>query len=492
MYLGIDLGTSGVKVILMDDAQNIVTTGHGSLQVSRPKPLWSEQNPKDWWNATNHAIHEIQQTHQKQLSQVRAISFSGQMHGAVLLDKKGQPLRPAILWNDGRAMTQCQTLMQREPQALQITGNLIMPGFTAPKVLWVRDNEPEIFSQIKKILLPKDYIRFLVSGDYATDCSDAAGTMWLNVGKRNWSEEMLRATELTIDFMPTLYEGSAVTGKILPAIAKQWGIPADAIIVAGGGDNAASAISVGVIPTGSAFLSLGTSGVYFVADDAYQPNPGAAVHTYCHCLPKRWHEMTVHLSAASCLNWLRLLLDVNNLNPLIAEAKKHEHETEAHIPIFLPYLSGERSPLNDPYARGVFFGMTHETKSYHLVQAVLEGVAFAFAQGQQAMLDAGVKIKDISVVGGGATTPFWSEILSAALKQTLTYREAADMGGAYGAARLAWLAVHAADPATAFPPPPIVRQVAPTASRVLRYEKKQKLFAELYQQLKGTFAAAYT
>jgi xylulokinase len=489
MYLGIDLGTSGVKVILMDDEQHIIATSHAALRVSHPKPLWSEQNPDDWWTATQKAVHAIKQTHKKQLAKVRALGFSGQMHGATLLNKQGRPLRAAILWNDGRAMTQCQTLMQREPRALQITGNLIMPGFTAPKVLWVRDNEPAIFAQTKKILLPKDYLRLLISGDYATDCSDASGTMWLNVGKRAWSPEMLAAGELSLDYMPQLYEGSAITGKVSTAIAQDWGIPKNTVIVAGGGDNAASAISVGVIATGNAFLSLGTSGVYFVADEKYQPNPGATVHTFCHCLPNRWHEMSVHLSAASCLTWLKNLLAVKNLNTLIATAKKHE--TDANTPIFLPYLSGERSPLNDPYARGVFFGMTHETKSYHLVQAVLEGVAFAFAQGQRAMLAAGVKINDISVVGGGARTLYWGEILSAALNQTLTYRQAADMGGAYGAARLAWLAMHDDDPVHAFPPPPILREIKAEKQRILRYKAKQKLFAELYQQLKGTFAAAY-
>ena len=260
-------------------------------------------------------------------------------------------------------------------------------------------------------------------------------------------------------------------------------------MVAGGGDNAASAVSVNVIESGNAFLSLGTSGVYFVADEDYHPNPDATVHTFCHCLPNLWHEMTVHLSAASCLSWLKNLLGISDLEPLIQEAKANE--TDANVPIFLPYLSGERSPLNDPYARGVFFGMTHETKACHLTQAVLEGVAFAFAQGQAAMYDAGVNINNISVVGGGAKNAYWGEILSAALNKSLVYRKAADVGGAYGAARLAWLAANGGDPRTVFQSLPINYVIEPNQNRSERLIHKQALFAELYQQLKGTFTATY-
>lgn len=490
MYLGIDLGTSGVKVILMDDQQTIITSSTARLTISRPQSLWSEQNPNDWWGATQNAIRKIKYTHANELKKVRALAFSGQMHGATLLDKNDNPLRPAILWNDGRAMAQCHTLLQRAPRALEITGNLIMPGFTAPKVLWVQENEPALFQKIKKILLPKDYLRLLISGDYATDFSDASGTSWLDVGKRQWSNALLTATGLTPEFMPALYEGSAITGAILPAVADVFGIPKNAAVV-GGGDNAASAISVNVTEPGKAFLSLGTSGVYFVASECFKPNPLSAVHTYCHCLPNLWHQMTVHLSAASCLGWLRRLLnlDIDRLNALIRQAKRDE--TNPNIPIFLPYLSGERTPHNDPYARGVFFGMTYETKIHHLVQAVLEGVAFAFAEGHAAMHATNVKIEDISVIGGGARNIYWGEILSAALNKPLIYRESANVGGAYGAARLAWLAINGGDPRTALRALAIKKTIEPDQNRVERYVEKQTLFTELYQQLKKTFANAY-
>jgi len=484
--LGIDLGTSCVKVILINDQQHIVASHSVPLTVSRPHPLWSEQNPEDWWHATQSAMLKLKQTHAKELMQLRAIGFSGQMHGATLLDKQGRVLRPAILWNDGRAMTQCQTLLQREPQAIEITGNLIMPGFTAPKVLWVKDNELNIFNQIDKVLLPKDYLRYKISGDYATDLSDASGTSWLNVSQRCWSDAMLAATELAQHHMPTLFEGNQITGTVTKTIAQHWGIPDDVVLVAGGGDNAASAISMNVTQPGSAFLSLGTSGVFFVADQQYRPNPQQAVHTFCHCLPGLWHEMTVHLSAAASLDWLAHILNNQNIADLIQQAQQHE---SADTPIFLPYLSGERTPHNDPYARGVFFGMTHNTQAPHLVQAVLEGVAFAIAQGQQMMQSAGVTIDEVSVVGGGARSRYWGEILSAALQRPLVYRQASNVGGAYGAARLAWLAIHdTVDPLKAFASPPIDYIIEPDPQRVDQYVNKQPLFNELYQQLKGTFA----
>ncbi len=489
MYLGIDLGTSGVKILLMNEEHQVISTETVALPISRPKPLWSEQDPEDWWQATVTGINTLKKSHSKALSSLRAIGLSGQMHGATLLDKHGNILRPAMLWNDGRAMTQCETLLQREPKAQTISGNLIMPGFTAPKVLWVYDNEPDIFAQIDKVLLPKDYLRFRLSGDFSTDLSDASGTSWLNVKDRCWSEEMLTATKLSIKQMPTLHEGTDITGTISSDVAELFGVPKVTKIVAGGGDNAASAISVNVTQPGRAFLSLGTSGVYFVADNDYHPNPEATVHTFCHCLPNTWHEMTVHLSAACCLDWLANLLQRRDIGALLDEAHKNE---STDTPIFLPYLSGERTPHNDPYARGVFFGMTHNTKAHHLAQSTLEGVAFALAQGQQAMEQAGVAIDEISVIGGGAKSYYWGEILSAALQKPLAYYKTGEVGAAYGAARLAWLALHPdCSIENAFPPSPIDHIIKPSEERQQRFARQQIIFNELYQQLKGTFAKAY-
>jgi xylulokinase len=487
MFLGIDLGTSSVKIVLMDEKQALIAVADKSLPISRPHPLWSEQNPKDWWEATEQAIAELRRNHESELQQVQCIGLSGQMHGAVLLGKDHEPLRPAILWNDGRSGRECQILLKRVPNALAITGNMIMPSFTAPKLLWVAQNEPEVFSKINKIILPKDYLRLKMSGIYATDMSDASGTSWLNVGKRSWSEEMIEASETKISQMPELFEGVQVTGCVIPEVAKRWGIPLKTLIVAGGGDNAASAVSLGATETGEAFLSLGTSGVYFVADNQFRPNPKDTLHTFCHCLPGRWHQMSVHLSAASCLEWLARVLDSQDIPGLIDKAKSHHPD---HTPLFLPYLSGERTPHNNPHAQGAFVGLTHLSESAELIQAVLEGVAFAFREGQEVIHKAGVKIQSVSVIGGGARNTYWGEILASILQRPLIYRRQAAVGGAYGAARLAWYAIHKGDIKSVFPSPEIEHIINPVEAYP-RLAKKQRLFAHCYQQLYPVFDAIH-
>jgi len=486
MYIGIDLGTSSVKIVLMDEAHHVAATAEQPLQVSRPQPLWSEQDPHDWWRAVQSAINRLKHDYRNQLQQVRAIGLSGQMHGAVLINKQNQPLRPAILWNDGRSEAECRTLLQRAPEALAITGNLIMPGFTAPKLVWVSKHQPDIFSNVSKVLLPKDYLRLKITGTYATDMSDASGTAWLNVSERRWSPEMLAATGLNEQQMPELFEGTEITAPVLPNIAEDWGIPKDCVVVAGGGDNAASAISMGVIETGQAFLSLGTSGVYFVADDQYRPNPQQTLHTFCHCLPQRWHQMSVHLSAASCLDWIGKVLGQTDIPFLFELAQQHHPQT---TPVFLPYLSGERTPHNDPYARGALVGMTQATGAAELVQAVLEGVAFAFAQGQTVIEDSGVGIDTVAVTGGGARSAYWGEILATVLQRPLIYRRQAAIGAAYGAARLAWYSQHGGEFSAAFPTQEIEHIISPIASKYSKYQRKQRLFESMYPQLKSSFKA---
>ena len=307
MYLGIDVGTSGVKVVLVDDAQRVVDQETAPLRVSRPRPLWSEQDPEDWWRATEAAVAALKDRQASALSGVRGIGLSGQMHGATLLDGKDRPLRPAILWNDGRSGAECAELEGRVPASRSITGNIAMPGFTAPKLLWVARHEPEIFAQVAKVLLPKDYVRLRMTGRHASDMSDAAGTLWLDVGARAWSEEMLAGTDLALRHMPELFEGSEATATLVPDVAARWGVPPDARVAGGGGDNAAGAVGTGVIAPGNAFLSLGTSGVIFAASDGFRPNPDQAVHAFCHALPGTWHQMSVILSAAACLSWVTKL-----------------------------------------------------------------------------------------------------------------------------------------------------------------------------------------
>jgi xylulokinase len=486
MYLGIDLGTSSVKVVLLNDEQEVIGQHSQPLTVSQPKPLWSEQDPEHWWQATREAMRQLKKQYSKSLGAVKAIGLSGQQHGATLLDKSQKVLRPAMLWNDGRAMAQCKTLSLVDNHA-DITGSAIMAGFTAPKVLWVSEHEPEIFKQIDKVLLPKDYLRLRMTGDYATDLSDASGTAWLDVGKRNWSDAMLAATGLTQDHMPKLHEGSQITGTLSASIANEWGMQANTVVVGGGGDNPAGAISMNVIKPGSAFLSLGTSGVYFVASHSYQPNAAGGIHTFCHCLPEQWHYMSVHLSAASCLSWLANTLQVASTKELLLEAEKN-FTTDSHSPvIFLPYLSGERTPHGNPHAKGLFFGMTHSTNRSDLTRAVLEGVAFAFADGQDAMLQANVVIDDVSVVGGGAKSLFWGKILAAALQRPLNYRVNREVGSALGAARLGFIAANNLDPLTAFVMPPVETVIEPDPELVNAYVKKQQVFRKLYLRLEDMF-----
>ena len=439
MFLGIDLGTSGVKVIILDEQDQLLAQASGSLSVSRPAPLFSEQNPTDWWLATCSAIEELKNTHPALLKLVKAVGLSGQMHGATLLDKNNNIIRPAILWNDGRSAAQCVELEKREPNSRNITGNIAMPGFTAPKLVWLKELEPENFAKVAKVLLPKDYLRFLMTGDFASDMSDSAGTLWLDVEKRVWSQKMLSACDLTEQHMPTLYEGTQITGKLTAQVAEEWGMK-QVPVVAGGGDNAAGAAGVGVVKPKQAFLSLGTSGVYFVANEKYLPNPEGAVHTFCHCIENTWHQMSVVLSAASCLTWATQLTGFENEGALLEQVSKCDFSKPSSV-IFLPYLTGERTPHNNPDAKGVFFGLDSDTDAAALGRAVLEGVAFAFSDGQQVLLDAGAQIDDVTVIGGGAKSPLWGKIIASVLNRPLIYREGSEVGPAFGAARLARIAV---------------------------------------------------
>lgn len=468
MILGIDLGTSSVKALLISEDQTIVRHSSCNLSISRPHPNWSEQDPEDWWKAVCTAVEQI-----KPLDQVKAIGLSGQMHGAVLLNSKHQVLRPAILWNDGRSMLQCREL-EKNPDIHAITGNRIMPGFTAPKLLWIKENEPSIFNQVTKVLLPKDYVRLKLSGDFATDLSDASGTMWIDVARRCWSDRMLSLTSLSQDHMPKLYEGTEQTGYVSHSITKAWGLPPSVRIIAGGGDNAAAAVGINVTKSAEAFISIGTSGVFFVVSDRCIVHKEEAVHTMCHCLPKLWNHMAVHLSAANCLGWLSKIVNLP-ISEMLHEVKDHRTDL-----LFLPYLSGERTPYNNPHARGVFFGLSHETKRKDLTLAVLEGVAFCFANGQDAMLNAHIPIGEVSVLGGGSENEVWGEILASALDRPLIYRKNRKFAGAFGAARLALYG-------KPYPPSPIEKVMEPSPLLRDNYTEKRMRFNRLYEHLRDDF-----
>jgi xylulokinase len=440
MYLGIDLGTSGIKVLLLDAAHQVHASADARLEVSRPQPLWSEQQPRDWWQALDAAMQSLRHQAPQAMASVRAIGLSGQMHGAVVLDAKNDVLRPAILWNDGRADAQCRELELAAPQSRQITGNLAMPGFTAPKLLWLRAHEPKIFENIAKVLLPKDWLRLQLTGEAVSEMSDASGTLWLDVGARRWSSEMLAACGLGTEHMPRLVEGSAVSGTLLASVAKNWGLRAGIPIAGGGGDNAASAVGVGAVRAGQGFVSLGTSGVVFQVSDAFDPQPARALHAFAHALPQRWHHMAVMLSASSALTWAARVTQSETEAQLAALAGSLTLQQRANAPIFLPYLAGERTPHNNVHASGTFIGLRHDHDRAALAYAVMEGVTLGLMDGASSMGSGQGAQPDWALVGGGAQSNVWAQMLSSGFNRRLVRYDGAHAAAALGAARLAWLA----------------------------------------------------
>jgi xylulokinase len=481
MYLGLDIGTSAVKAVVMDDGGAVAAQASAPLSVSRPRPLWSEQNPDDWWRAADAAVRSLDP---RLRAGLRGIGLAGQMHGATLLGEGDRVLRPAMLWNDGRAGAECAELEAAEPRSRTITGNRAMAGFTAPKLLWVRRHEAAVFAATRTVLLPKDYVRLVMTGDKATDVSDASGTLWVDVGARAWSAAMLQATHLDDRQMPALHEGSAVTGVLRAEIAAAWGM-SRVPVAAGASDNAGAAIGLGVIDPGAAFLSLGTSGVILAADDRFRPNPAAAVHAFAHALPGRWHVMSVMLSAAACVEWGVALLGLADAAAFVALA-------ETALPgaggvMFLPYLSGERTPHDDPHARGTLFGLTAATGPACIARAILEGVAMGLRDGLEALQAGGVAVTALSVAGGGARSLFWGRILAATLGLPLLYRAGGDVGPAFGAARLARLATGGAPIAEICAPPPLASRIDPDAALADAARARHPLFRQLYAALRPSF-----
>jgi len=479
-YLGIDVGTSAVKALLLDEEDGIAAEASAPLEVRRPRPLWSEQDPDAWWRATEEAVASLRASAPGGLAGLRGVGLSGQMHGATLLGPDDRPLRPAILWNDGRSAAECAALERAVPEARAITGNPAMPGFTAPKLLWVRTHEPEVFVRTARVLLPKDYVRLRLTGEAATDLSDAAGTLWVDVARRAWSEPMLAACGLGVAHMPALHEGPEVTGRLRPQVAEAWGcepVP----VVAGAGDNAAGAVGVGVVDPGRAFLSLGTSGVYFVANEAFRPSPERAVHAFCHALPGRWHQMAVLLSAASCLAWLVGATGARDEAALMGEVEARGAPSERLL--FLPYLSGERTPHDDPDATGVFVGIDHATDRAALGRAVLEGVAFAFADGEQVLRDAGARIERVAVIGGGSRSRLWVRILASVLGRPLVRLRGGEVGPALGAARLSRLGVTGLPLAAVCREPDVEEEIAPDGGLVEYYAERLPRYRALYASL---------
>jgi xylulokinase len=478
MYLGIDLGTSSVKAVLVEDAGAIIASANAPLDVSRPYPLWSEQDTADWWAAATSAVIALP-AHLR--AEVRSIGLSGQMHGAVLLDDAHNVLRSAILWNDGRSCDECGDLEGALPTLVAITGNHAMAGFTSPKLLWVAKHEPETFAKIKLVLLPKDWLRLRMTGQAVSEMSDAAGTLWLDTGKRCWSEAALAATGLTKANMPRLVEGSTISARLSPQTATVWGLPSGIPVAGGAGDNAASAVGMGLFAPGQGFVSLGTSGVIFVTADAFAPNAAQGVHTFCHAIPNQWHWMSVILSASSAIDWAVKTAGFIDITEAIAAVSS---EAEGDVPVFLPYLSGERTPHNDPQAKGAYFGLSHATTRTDLVRAALEGVAFAFGDGLEALKAVGTMPDAFVCVGGGARIMPLLPILASVLNKTLHLVDGSDAAAAIGAARLGRLALTGEDPASAFPPHSIRESVNPDPDLALKLGPRRAMYTRLYPILR--------
>lgn len=483
MYLGIDIGTSGVKAVLMDEADAILASASSSLTVSRPHPGWSEQDPHAWWEAVVAALDELARSHPSEMSAVTGLGLSGQMHGATLLDAAHQVLRPAILWNDGRSEAECGALDARA-DFRGIGGNLVMPGFTAPKLEWVARHEPDIFAKTALVLLPKDYVRLRLTGAAVSDMSDAAGTLWLDVARRDWSDELLAATGLSRANMPTLAEGTDATGTILPELAARWGFARPPVVAGGAGDNAASACGIGAVRPGEAFLSLGTSGVLFVATDRFRPNTAGAVHAFCHALPDTWHQMGVILSATDSLNWLARISGCDVATLEREAATRRQQPRDGQPVLFLPYLSGERTPHNDASARGSFVGLSQAHDRADLALAVLEGVAYAFRDCLDVLSAAGTRVERATAIGGGARSHDWLEILASVLGIEIAVPGNGDFGAAFGAARLGRAAATGACGADRFAPPPTAFSIGPDGALRSFHEEGLARYRALYPALR--------
>ncbi len=477
-YLGIDIGTSSVKAVLVDAEQVIVSDINIPLPISRPEPLWSEQNPADWIIGVENAIDAIRSEAPDHFKALSAIGLSGQMHGAVCLDESAAPLRPAILWNDGRSHAECATLLEAFPEIGTIVGVLPMPGFTAPKLMWMARHEPETFARIDKVVLPKDYVRLWLTGALATDMSDAAGTMWLDEASRDWSDAALDASGMRRDQMPRLHEATDLAGAVRADLVSKWGLGGTIAVAAGGGDAAVGGIGIGAIDDGDAFLSLGTSGQLFVATSDYRPAPERLVHAFAHAIPETWVQMAAMLNGASPLAWFARITGTDAANLL---GELDDDASPASGPLFLPYLAGERTPLNDPHASGQFSGLTGATDRAAMTRAVLEGVALSFADCMDHMSGGGTGIERLFAIGGGARSDLWLQMIADAMNVRIARSDGAETGPAFGAARLARLAVSGENADTVCRKPETRAGFEPNPERHDAWQDRLDRFRATYQ-----------
>ena len=490
LFLGIDISTTGAKALLIDSRGDVVASATTPLTLSTPRPLWSEQDPREWWQAACSSVRQALAQANVSGADVAAIGLTGQMHGLVLLDEQGEVLRPAILWNDQRCGEECEYIRSRvgRERLIQITGNEALTGFTAPKIIWVQRNEPEIYERTRHILLPKDYIRFKLTGAHAMDKADGSGTMLFDLKRRDWSSEVLDALDIPAEWLPETFEGTDVTGEVSAEAAEVTGLRAGTSVVAGGGDQAAGGVGVGAVRSGIVALALGTSGVVFAATDSPLIEPAGRLHAFCHALPARWHLMGVMLSAAGSLQWYRdVLAPEASFDEIVAEASDVLTGSEGLL--FLPYLSGERTPHPDPLARGAWVGLTVRHKRAHLTRAVLEGVGFSLKDCFVLMQGVGLgAIEQVRVSGGGAKSILWRHILADMLGVELVTVNTTE-GAAYGAALLAgvgsgaWTDVETACAETI----KVVDSTQPNERHAKIYREMYEQYRALYPNLRETF-----
>ena len=480
MYLGLDLGTSGLKGILIDKNQDLIASAEYTYKVQKLSKGWSEQNPKDWIDACEKVIDYLLDNASGEISALRAIGISGQMHGATLLDKNSEVIRPCMLWNDTRAYKEAKN-MDEIARFREISGNIVFPGFTAPKVAWIERNEPRNFKKISCVLLPKDYLRFWLTGDLISDMSDAAGTSWLDLKNRCWSEELLNFSKLDPDKMPTLVEGSQPVGSLRAELKRKWNISGDVIIAGGAGDNAAAACGCGVISEGTGFVSLGTSGVLLAARNGCFPAPETAIHTFCHAVPEKWYQMGVILAATDCLNWLSRITEKS---PEDLSNKLSKELSGPSDVIFAPYLSGERTPHNDSLTRGAFIGLDVRHDIHNVTQAVLEGVCFALKDSLLALNKTGARVEKLFATGGGVNSKFWLKSLATILNIPLSIPKKGELGAALGAARLAIIARENMSMKNVMKEPIVEETIEPCSDLLDSYEETYRVYKNIYPSIK--------
>ena len=480
MYLGLDLGTSGVKALLVDADGRAVGSADATYEVSNLAAGWSEQDPADWVAGIMDALSDLRGAHPKAFAAVRALSFSGHMHGAVMVDRVGAVLRPCILWNDTRSHAEAAE-MDADPVARAVSGNIVFPGFTAPKLAWVAQNEPDIFARVARVMLPKDYLLWWLTGRYATEMSDAAGTAWLDVGARAWSEDLLTLGGMRRDQMPDLLEGTDVVGEVQAARA-DLGLPSGCKVVAGGADNAVAACGVGALGEGDGFVSLGTSGVVLAGRGSYAPDADSAVHTFCHAVPGRWYQMGVVLAATDCMNWLSRVTgqSAGDLSAALGDDLAAPGDVK-----FYPYLSGERTPHNDAQLRGGFTGLDVSSGPEALTHAVMTGVSFALRDSFEALKATGAHLPSALAIGGGSRSDYWTRMLATVLNIPLERPHEGAFGAALGAARIAMCGDTGADPASIMTKPPIADVIHPQADLTAAYDEAYAAFAGAYPKLKA-------